>query len=130
MFSFVLKSLFAAAVVAGSNKSECELAGKPDFCAAVTAFIDRTNQWVCRDCFNVRVNFKLSNIGTVGAFFDNRDFVYIAFDTPVELIKYAGPVGGATQMSDLDGNPVWKIGFENTFEIGDGKIDFNIGKIS
>ena len=104
-------------------------ASKPGFCTDVTAFTYQTNSWVCRNCFNVRLNLKLDWIGVVGKWFDNKDFVWIAFKNPVSVIKWAGPADSVeADGQDEDGNYLYKVGFNDNFNPGDGRIDINMGE--
>lgn len=111
---------------------QCELSAnednKPGFCTDVSEYAYRTNSWVCKNCFNVRVQFKMSWIGAVGHWFDNRDYVWIAFKGPVNVVKFAGPADEVVPDGrDDDGNYRFKIGFNDNFNPGDGRIDVNIG---
>ena len=101
---------------------------KPGFCTDVTMYHKRTNSWVCKDCFNIRIEFNLKWIGAVGHWWDNRDYIWIAFKQPVSVIKFAGPSDGVVPDGrDADGNYRFKVGFNSNFNPGDKRIDINIG---
>jgi len=101
---------------------------KPDFCTDVTQYHTKTNSWVCKNCFNIRLEFNLNYIGAVGHWWDNRDFVWISFKEPVSAIKCAGPCDGVeADGQDADGNYRFKVGFNDNFNPGDKRIDVNIG---
>ena len=88
----------------------------------------RTNSWVCKNCFNLRIEFKLDWIGAVGHWFDNQDHIWIAFKQPVSVIKQSGPASAVESAGqDAEGNYRFKIYFEKNAEFGDRRIDINIG---
>ena len=113
----------AGECTAASNKN------KPSFCAVVTHHITKTNSWVCKNCFNLRVNFNLNWLGAVGNAFDNTDSVYLAFAGPVSFVKSAGPTNDVKAIGqDEHGSFVYEVGFNDQAQFGDRRIDFNIGK--
>ena len=69
---------------------------KPGFCTDVTMYHKRTNSWVCKDCFNIRIEF---NLKAVGHWWDNRDYIWVAFKQPVSVIEY------------------WNITWQNNYKI-------------
>jgi len=101
---------------------------KPGFCTEVTQWTTETNSWVCRNCFNLRVNFNLKWAGAVGHWWDNRDSIYFAFKKPVSVIKAAGPAlkPVALDQQDEDGNYLYRMDFNNQAQFGDGRIDINV----
>ena len=108
---------------------ECELSSshKPTFCTDVTQYLTRTNEWVCRNCFNIRISFNLAWIGAVGYWWDNKDFIMIEFKQPVSVIKWQGPVNEV--VLDKQGsseNYRFRVGFIDQFNPGDRNIDVNI----
>ncbi|CAG5078601.1 Oidioi.mRNA.OKI2018_I69.PAR.g9031.t1.cds [Oikopleura dioica] len=110
-----------------TSSPECAEVGKPNFCKDVLTYTTRTNSWTCKDCFNIRVEVNLNAIGAVGDYWDNRDHVFLAFDNDVSFIKVAGPGDNVVQLDrDDDGNQVWRVDFQSTFNPGDRRIDINI----
>merc|ERR1712088_1282091 len=89
----------AASALQRSSNPSCTEAGKPNFCKDVLTYTTRTNAWTCKDCFNIRIEINLNAIGAVGDTWDNRDD---------------------------EGNQVWRVDFQNTFNPGDRRIDINI----
>lgn len=119
-----------SAVLANAN-DQCENSpyaeNKPGFCTDVTHHVTRTNSWVCRNCFNLRVEFNLGWLGPVGRWFDHRDFVWLAFKQRVSVIKWAGPADILEpDGKDSDGNYIYKLGFNPNFNPGDRRVDINI----
>jgi len=120
-------SLFFTAILANQCKKSANWDKKPGFCTDVTTYITRTNSWVCKNCFNIRIEFNLGWLGPVGKWFDNRDFVWLAFKQPVSVIKWAGPSDGVVaDGNDEHGNFRFKMGFNDQAQFGDGRIDINV----
>ena len=121
-------SLLFTAILANQCKKSKNWDKKPGFCTDVTTYITRTNSWVCKNCFNIRIEFNLGWLGPVGNWFDNRDYVWLAFKQPVSVIKWAGPSDGVVpDGNDEDGNYRFKMGFNDNAQFGDGRIDINVG---
>jgi len=121
-----------AALLAGSDAlvrmNACDAVNKPSFCAVITPKITRTNAWTCKDCFNLRIEVDLNKLGAVGEFWDNKDNIFLTFDNDVSFVKAAGPAQSpAVEMARTDsGYQMWKVGFQNTFNPGDRRIDINV----
>jgi len=90
-------------------------------CTEVTTFVERTNTWDCRDCFNLRVNFNLDHL--ISSW---NGVVYMSFTEETSLVKIAGP-GEAVEFANLDENDnhLYEMTFEDGHEYGDGRIDVN-----
>merc|ERR1712003_110906 len=117
----------AASALTRSSNPSCAEAGKPNFCKDVLTYTTRTNACTCKDCFNIRIEINLNAIGAVGDTWDNRDHVFLGFDNDVTFIKVAGPGDNVVQQDrDDEGNQVWRVDFQNTFNPGDRRIDINI----
>jgi len=99
---------------------------KPNYCTDVTMYQTRTNSWVCRNCFNIRLEFNLGWIGAVGYWWDNRDSIYFAFKDPVSAIKAAGPALTPVAIPDKDGLYRYRMDFNKQAQFGDGRIDINV----
>ena len=127
-----LFALLAAAADARVRMDACAAIGKPSFCATITPKITRTNAWTCKDCFNLRIEVNLNQLGAVGALWDNQDHVFLTFDNDVSFVKAAGPAASpAVEMAGTDeGYQMWRVDFQNTFNPGDRRIDINVGKLS
>ena len=127
-----LFALLAAASDASVRMDACAAIGKPSFCATITPKITRTNAWTCKDCFNLRIEVNLNQLGAVGALWDNQDHVFLTFDNDVSFVKAAGPAASpAVEMAGTDeGYQMWRVDFQNTFNPGDRRIDINVGKLS
>jgi len=110
-----------------SIDDECNAKKKAGFCTSVTHHTTWVNSWVCKNCFNLRVEFNLKWIGPVGKYFDNTDHIYFAFKSPVSFIKSAGPSTPIEQMGKHNGLYMFRMGFIDSFNPGDGRIDINVG---
>ena len=102
---------------------------KPGFCTDVTTYYTKTNSWVCKNCFNVRIEFNLGWIGAVGHWWDNKDYIWLAFKEPVSVIKAQGPVESVEGVpgTDAQGYYRFKVSFNANAQFGDRRIDVNIG---
>jgi len=79
---------------------------------------------VCRDCFNIRVNFPLEKLEKTW----NRK-VFLSFTDKTTVVKVAGP---ATTIEfdgrDFNGNYRYVVSFQEGHEFGDNRVDINAGK--
>jgi len=99
---------------------------KPKRCKDIEFTMEKTNSWVCRDCFNYRVNFRTDQL-QIDWWWTNEDFIYLTFDEPVSFVTAAYPVKDAVLYSTgADGQQTYKLTFESHFNPGDKRIDFNI----
>merc|ERR1712088_131623 len=124
-----LLAIFASLALANDKCADDGSYGnknKPGFCTDVTVYQTRTNSWVCRNCFNIRVEFNLAWVGAVGHWWDNRDSIYFAFEHPVSAIKAAGPALTPVAISDKDGLYRFRMDFNKQAQFGDGRIDINV----
>jgi len=124
--------IFRASSLLSLVAAECnwQLHQKPKRCNDIEFTMEKTNSWVCRDCFNYRVNFKTTQL-QIDWWWTNEDFIYLTFDEPVSFVTAAYPVKDAVLYSQgADGQQTYKLTFESNFNPGDKRIDFNIRKLN
>lgn len=98
---------------------------KPSRCVDIAFSMHKTNSWVCRDCFNYRV--ELNNIQQTAWWWTNEDFIYLTFDEPVSFVTVAHPINDVVLYSTSPaGQQTYKLEFKRDFNPGDNRIDFNI----
>ncbi|CAG5102743.1 Oidioi.mRNA.OKI2018_I69.chr1.g445.t1.cds [Oikopleura dioica] len=119
---FKAASLISAAAATCSWKQD----KKPNRCNDVSYKMTKTNTWVCKDCFNYRIEFQLRELN-MNWWWTHDDFMYMTFDEPVTFITAAHPVDNV-ELHDTNsaGDQIYKISFKDGFVPGDGRIDFNI----
>jgi len=120
--------IFRASSLLSLVAAECnwQLHQKPKKCNDIEFTMEKTNSWVCRDCFNYRVNFRTDQL-QIDWWWTNEDFIYLTFDEPVSFVTAAYPVKDAVLYSQgADGQQTYKLTFESNFNPGDKRIDFNI----
>jgi len=97
---------------------------KPKRCVDIAFNMRKTNSWVCRDCFNYRVEF---NYQETAWWWTNEDFIYLTFDEPVSFVTVAHPIKDVVLYSTSPaGQQTYKLDFKPDFNPGDNRIDFNI----
>lgn len=88
--------------------------------------MEKTDSWVCRDCFNYRVQFRTDQL-QIAWWWTSEDFIYLTFDEPVSFVTAAYPVNDAVLYSQgPDRQQTYKLSFQPNFNPGDNRIDFNI----
>lgn len=88
--------------------------------------MEKTDSWVCRDCFNYRVQFRTDQL-QIAWWWTNEDFIYLTFDEPVSFVTAAYPVNVAVLYSQGPGaQQTYKLSFQPNFNPGNNQIDFNI----
>ncbi|CAG5082969.1 Oidioi.mRNA.OKI2018_I69.PAR.g10246.t1.cds [Oikopleura dioica] len=129
-----LASLAAASVPAKvSDLEECVAGGQSNTCHDLSDKWSKTNSWTCRACFNIRVHYNMRSISRQWAnnFNARRSSVVIALTSRVSFDKVAAPIDGRAESIielgyDADGNYLFRLEFQNSFNPGNDEVDFNI----
>ncbi|CBY18531.1 unnamed protein product [Oikopleura dioica] len=129
-----LATLASAAVPAKvSDLEQCEAGSQSNTCWDLSTRWSKTNSWTCRACFNIRVHYNMRQISAPWAnnFNARRSSVVIAFTSKVSFEKVAHPINDDGNKIielgyDADGNYLFRLEFENSFDPGNDEVDFNI----
>merc|ERR1712110_799528 len=93
----------------------------PGPCMDITDEVTKTSSWECRDCFNMRINFKLRHLHKRW----NRK-VYLSFTGKNPALKVAGPASDVIENGrDFNGNHQYAVRFPASHEFGDKRVDIN-----